>query len=143
MATETETEPALRLPILTSSDIVAARQRCRELTLSVGFGHCTVTLIATALSEIARNMVEHAAEGEISMAVIDDGVKTGIEIVAADRGPGIADVTAVLGDDVLNGSWQPSGIGLPGARRLMDEFEIVSTLGHGTTITIKKWKVDP
>lgn len=139
----TETEPALRLSILTSSDIVAARHRCRELTLSVGFAHCTVTLIATALSEIARNMLEHAEDGEISMAVIDDGVRTGIEIVAADRGPGIADVTAVLGDDALNGCWRPSGIGLPGARRLMDEFEIVSTLGRGTTIRMKKWKVDP
>ena len=140
MATETET--VVRLAILTSSDIVAARQRCRELSLSAGFAHCSVTLIVTALSEIARNMLEHAEDGEISLAVIDDGVKTGIEIVATDRGPGIADVTAVLGDDALDGSWRPSGIGLPGARHLMDEFEIVSALGRGTTITMKKWKVD-
>jgi serine/threonine-protein kinase RsbT len=138
-----ETEPALRLPILTSADIVAARHRCRELSLSAGFGHCAVMLIATALSEIARNMLEHAEEGEISIAVIDDGFRTGIEIVAADRGPGIADVTAVLGDDALNGAWRPSGLGLPGARRLMDEFEIASTLGRGTTVTMKKWKIDP
>ena len=75
-------------------------------------------------------------------AVVDDGVKTGVEIVAIDHGPGIADVAAVLGDDALNGSWRPSGIGLAGARRLMDEFDIVSTLGRGTTVTMKKWKVD-
>jgi serine/threonine-protein kinase RsbT len=137
-----EIEPALRLPILTSEDIVDARHRCRELSLAAGFGQSTVMVIATALSEIARNMLEHAEDGEISIAVIDDDGRTGIEIVAADRGPGIADVPSVLDDDALNGSGRPSGLGLPGARRLMDEFEIASTLGRGTTVTMKKWKVD-
>ena len=137
-----ETEPALRLPILTSADIVAARHRCRELSLSAGFAHCTVTLIATALSEIARNMLEHAADGEVSITLIDDGAKQGIEIVAIDRGPGIADVPALLANELLTGPWRPSGLGLAGARQLMDEFEMVSTPGQGTTVTMKKWKVN-
>jgi serine/threonine-protein kinase RsbT len=136
----TETESALRLPILTSADIIAARHRCRELSLGAGFTHSTVTLIATALSEIARNILEHAEDGEISLTVVEDGARTGIQIVAADRGPGIADVSSVLVDGEPNDSWRPSG--LPGARCLMDEFEIVSTLGRGTVVTMKKWKVD-
>ena len=138
----TDTEPALRLPILTSADIVSARHRCRELSLSAGFAQSTVTVIATALSEIARNMLEHAANGEVSMTLIDDGTKTGIEIMAVDHGPGIPDIPALLSYDMFTGALRVSGLGLAGARHLMDEFEIISTPGQGTTITMKKWKVD-
>lgn len=141
MATDTDT--GLHLRVLTWADIVIARQRCRTLAVQAGFSHSAVTLIATAVSEIARNILEHAKQGEIRMAVIENGRHTGIEIVAADRGPGIADVSAVLVNDALNGPWRPFGIGLPGARQLMDEFEIVSARGEGTTITMKKWKVEP
>jgi serine/threonine-protein kinase RsbT len=133
------TEQALRLRLLSLADIVEARQRCRRLALEAGFSNHTTTLVATAVSEIARNVLEHAGTGELTMSLVNDNAKAGIEIVAADEGPGIADVSAVLGDPGVEGEWKSFGIGLPGARSLMDEFEIVSTLGQGTTVIMKKW----
>ena len=139
----TETDNGLHLPLLTSADIVVARQQSRALAEQAGFSHNTVTLIATAVSEIARNVLEHAGGGEIRIALVGDQARAGIEIVAVDSGPGIANVAAVLGHDGLNGHGKPLGIGLPGAKSLMDEFEIVSTVGQGTTVTMKKWMVEP
>ena len=86
---------------------------------------------------MARNIVEHAGKGEISISLIKDAHKRGVEIVAADRGPGIEDVSLVMRDGYSTGSGL--GIGLPGAKRLMDEFEIVSGPGRGTTVTMIKW----
>ena len=123
--------------IQNSADIVAARQQGRALASQAGFSHSNLTIIATAISEVARNIVEYAKEGEVIIALISDTTKKGVEIVASDHGPGIADITTVMRDGYSTG--KGLGIGLPGARRLMDEFAIASAIGTGTIITMKKW----
>lgn len=119
-------------------DIVAARQAGRELAARLGFSTTEQTLIATAISEIARNIVVYAQQGEISLRRIVDGAREGVEVVATDRGPGIADLTLAMRDGFSTKN--SLGLGLPGARRLMDEFAIASEVGHGTTVTMKKWR---
>jgi serine/threonine-protein kinase RsbT len=138
MATDTDID--VHLQIHSAADIIAARHHCRTLGSHAGFPQSTVTVIATAVSEIARNIIEHAQDGEMTMNLVNDGRKTGIEIVASDRGPGIPDVAAVIREGVSDEPWRQTGMGLPGTRRLMDEFEIVSAVGRGTTVTMKKWK---
>jgi serine/threonine-protein kinase RsbT len=125
------------VPIRSSGDIVAARQQGRALATLAGFSSSELTIIATAISEIARNIVEYADQGEVTITLLDGVHKRGVEIVAADHGPGIADVSTVMRDGFSTGKGM--GIGLPGAKRLMDEFEIQSALGHGTTVKMKKW----
>ena len=123
--------------IQNSADIVAARQQGRALASQAGFSHSNLTIIATAISEVARNIVEYAKEGEVIITLISDTTKKGVEIVASDQGPGIADITTVMRDGYSTG--KGLGIGLPGARRLMDEFAIASAIGTGTIVTMKKW----
>jgi serine/threonine-protein kinase RsbT len=94
-------------------------------------------VIATAISEIARNIVEYAKKGKIIISEIKDKEKQGIQVVARDRGPGISDVERAMQDGFTTG--KGLGLGLPGTRRIMDEFEITSKAGKGTTVTIKKW----
>jgi serine/threonine-protein kinase RsbT len=130
-------ESEVHVRIESSADIVAARQQARALGTRAGFSHSNLTIIATAVSEVARNIVEYAKEGEVIITLINDANKKGVEIVAADQGPGIADVSTVMRDGYSTG--KGLGIGLPGARRLMDEFEIASEMGKGTTVTMKKW----
>ena len=127
----------VQVRIQNSADIVAARQQGRALASQAGFSHSNLTMIATAISEVARNIVEYAKEGEVIITLITDASKKGIEIVAFDDGPGIADVASVMRDGFSIG--KGPGIGLPGARRLMDEFAIASTVGTGTIVTMKKW----
>jgi len=126
----------VRVRIQSSADIMSARQQARAVASQGGFSSSDVTLIATAISEIARNIVEYANEGELIISLINDSHKKGVEIVAADHGPG-CDVTLVMRDGFSTGNGL--GIGLPGAKRLMDEFEIDSELGKGTTVRMKKW----
>ncbi len=135
METETQTE------IHSAVDIVTARQRGRTLALEIGFNGADVTLIAAAISEVARNIVDHAKKGEIVMCSLNsaaNGGKKGIQIIARDEGPGIRDVAQAMqyGYSTRKGL----GVGLPGAKWLMDEFDIASEVGRGTTITMKKWK---
>jgi serine/threonine-protein kinase RsbT len=130
-------EAEVHVRIQSSADIVAARQQARALASRAGFSHSNLTLIATAVSEVARNIVEYANEGEVIIRLINDANKQGVEIIAADQGPGIADVSTAMRDGYSTG--KGLGIGLPGARRLMDEFEIASEVGKGTTVTMKKW----
>ena len=135
METETLTE------INSAVDIVTARQRGRALALELGFNGADVTLIAAAISEVARNIVDHAKKGEIIMSSVQgaaSGGRRGIQIIARDEGPGIRDVAQAMqyGYSTRKGL----GVGLPGAKWLMDEFEINSEVGRGTTITMKKWK---
>ena len=135
METDTLTE------IHSSTDIVTARQRGRALALELGFNGADVTLIAAAISEVARNIVDHAKKGEVVMTSINsamNGGKKGIQIIARDQGPGIRDVVQAMqyGYSTRKGL----GVGLPGAKWLMDEFDIASAIGRGTTITMKKWK---
>jgi len=137
MAVSKETQVHVR--IQNSADIVAARQQGRALASIAGFSHSNLTIIATAISEVARNIVEYAKEGEVVITLIDDANKKGVEIVASDQGPGIPDVSTVMRDGFSTG--KGLGIGLPGARRLMDEFAITSAVGTGTIVTMKKWVV--
>jgi serine/threonine-protein kinase RsbT len=129
----------IRVFIAAASDMLPARAEGRALADRLGFSRTDATLIATAISEIARNILVHAGSGEIILTPVHEDDRSGVIVVAHDRGPGIRDVNAAIerGYSGVNGS---SGLGLPGARRLMDEFEIVSRLGEGTTVTMRKWR---
>ena len=132
---------ARRVAIVHELDIVTARQAGRELAAVLGFTTIEQTLIATAISEVARNIVVYAHRGEIELrTIVDGGGHAGIEVVARDRGPGIADVALAMRDGFSTGG--SLGLGLPGARRLMDELAIVSEVGAGTTVTMTKWLRD-
>jgi serine/threonine-protein kinase RsbT len=135
MAVIRETEAHVR--IRNSADIVAARQQGRTVAAEAGFSHSNLTIIATAISEVARNIVEYAKEGELRITLISDAARKGVEIIASDSGPGIGDISTVMRDGFSTG--KGLGLGLPGAKRLMDDFAIVSAVGSGTTITMKKW----
>jgi len=127
-----------KVSITSDQDIVQARQKGRALAMEMGFGSGDATLIATAISELARNIVSYARRGQISLKVVDGGGRYGLSIIASDEGPGIPDIRQALRDGFsTSGSL---GIGLPGVRRLMDEFEITSQPGQGTTVAVKKWK---
>ena len=127
------------IPIMQDGDLVIARARGRALAQELGFARPDPTLIATAISELARNIVMHVGHGEIIMRPIFEERRFGLVVVVRDEGPGIRDVEAALHDGyALRGGL---GLGLPGARRLMDEFEIDSRPGEGTTVTMKKWRV--
>jgi len=124
--------------INSDQDIVAARQRGRALAAEIGFSATDATLIATAISELARNIVSYARKGEVTLRVVRGSSRQGILVIASDDGPGIPDIPQALRDGFsTSGSL---GLGLPGVRRLMDEFEIASRPGRGTTVTVKKWK---
>ena len=127
----------LVVPIEREADIVAARQKGRELAASAGFSSTDQTIIALAVSEIARNIVSYAQRGEISFTAYPGPGRRGLEIVARDQGPGIDNIELAMRDGYSTA--RSLGMGLPGARRVMDEFEIVSTVGQGTTVTMRKW----
>jgi len=128
-------EAAIRL--LADSDIVTARQRGRALALAIGFSPTEATFIATAISELARNIVRFATSGDITVTRVTEGDAVGILVIARDSGPGIADLDLAM--SIGYTTYGGRGLGLPGARRLMDEFEITSELGSGTTVTMTKW----
>jgi serine/threonine-protein kinase RsbT len=126
-----------RVSVARDGDVVNARQTGRELAARMGFRNTDLTLIATAISEVARNIVVYAGRGEIAVSARYEGARRGIQVVAHDDGPGIPDVELAMRDGYSTG--KSLGLGLSGARRLMDEFEIVSRVGVGTTITMSKW----
>jgi serine/threonine-protein kinase RsbT len=130
----------IRIVVSTDGDIVVARQSGRELAEQIDCSATDATLVATAISEVARNIVSHAGRGEILIRAVeaDPGAQRGVEVVAHDDGPGIVDVERAMQDGYSTG--RGLGLGLPGARRLMDEFEITSTEGVGTTIVMRKWR---
>jgi serine/threonine-protein kinase RsbT len=123
--------------IVSSSDIVAARQQGRTLAARLGFSSSDQTVIATSISELARNILEYAKVGEIVLGYTQKGSRLGIAIVARDAGPGIPDLARALQNGYSTG--KGLGLGLPGVKRLMDEFEIVAPGGRGTTVTVRKW----
>jgi serine/threonine-protein kinase RsbT len=131
------TNEAVQVPIQSDSDIVLARQRARSLARELGFSASDLTLIATALSELARNIVEHARHGEIILEPVQRGTRRGLVVIARDTGPGIDDIKLALQDGYSTG--KGLGLGLPGTKRLMDEFEISSSVGHGTEVKVTKW----
>jgi serine/threonine-protein kinase RsbT len=134
-----EAQPAgsAAVAITSAIDIVTARQRGRELAAQIGFTGSDLTVIATAISELARNIVAYAQQGEILLRRAQRGNRIGIQIVARDAGPGIRDVAKALQDGYSTG--KGLGLGLPGVRRLVDDFEVVSVAGKGTTVTARKW----
>ena len=117
-------------------DIVAARQAAREMASRAGFTGTELTLLATAVSEVARNIVRFAGDGAVTIQLLGQP-RPGIRVVARDAGPGIRDVDRALEDGYSTD--EGLGLGLPGARRLVDEFEIASEVGRGTTVVLTKW----
>jgi serine/threonine-protein kinase RsbT len=128
------------LPIASEDDIVAARQRARLAAKELGFSMLDQSRVATAVSELARNVVRYATDGRGMMRIqsLLDGARVGIEIIVTDDGPGIADIELVMRDGYTSG--KGLGLGLPGTRRLMDELEVTSEMGRGTSVTIRKWR---
>jgi len=128
----------VRVRIERDVDVVTARQEGRALALLLGFSSGDATVVATAISELARNIVLYAKGGEIVITLAEQGSQRGLKITARDEGTGIRDVERVLrrGYSTSGGL----GLGLPGVRRMMDEFELVSQSGKGTVVTVKKWR---
>jgi serine/threonine-protein kinase RsbT len=128
----------IRVPINTDKDIVAARQKGRALALSLGFSETDSTLVATAISELARNIVTYAKRGVIQIQATNGNSRPCIQVIAKDRGAGISNIKLALQDGFsTSGSL---GLGLPGVKRLVDEFKVVSKIGKGTAVTFRKWK---
>jgi serine/threonine-protein kinase RsbT len=128
----------IRVPINSDQDLVIARQEGRAMATKLGFSSVDATFVATAISELARNILAYARKGAITLRAIHGSSREGILVIASDDGPGIPDIRQALRDGFsTSGSL---GLGLPGVRRLMDEFEITSRSGRGTTVKVTKWK---
>ncbi|NLJ59953.1 MAG: anti-sigma regulatory factor [Firmicutes bacterium] len=119
-------------------DIIAARRRAKEVAEELGFSTVDQVRIATAISELARNIVLYAKEGSIVVRALREGDRQGLEILVADNGPGIPNVELAMTDGYSTSGGL--GAGLPGARRLMDTFRVDTQLGQGTKIVARKWK---
>jgi serine/threonine-protein kinase RsbT len=128
----------VRIPIDTDADLVTARAEGRAMAERLGFPRPDPTLIATAISEVARNIVVHVGRGEIVLKPFEDANRYGLVVIAIDEGPGLRDVEAALRDDYSGRGGL--GLGLPGARRLVDDFELTSDAETGTTVTLRKWR---
>jgi serine/threonine-protein kinase RsbT len=118
-------------------DVVIARRKVRELGAQVGLSEAAIAALATAVTEIAQNIVVHAGGGDLSIHLVTDSSRRGVVVIARDNGPGIVNIAEALHDGHSTGAGL--GLGLPSAQRLVDEFEIESTIGAGTTITLRKW----
>ncbi len=131
-----------RIAIDSDADVVTARQRARELAAGLDLSSTDQTLLATAISEVARNITHYATRGEVRLRVIQDrDGRMGVEVVAQDNGPGIEDLDLAMQDGYTTGGGL--GLGLPGARRLVDEFDVQSAAGEGTTVKLIKWARAP
>ena len=126
------------VPIRHEADIVAARQQGREMAGELRYSSSELTLIATAISEVARNILSYAGRGEIRLQLLDQGYRRGISVIAEDHGPGIADLAQAMQDGYSSSG--SLGLGLPGSKRLMDDFHISSEVGRGTTVAMVKWE---
>jgi RNA polymerase sigma factor (sigma-70 family) len=129
------------VPVSKDADVVSARQQGRDVAAKAGFSATDCTIIATAISEVARNIVKFAQRGEVLVSVVRDDDRTGLRVVARDVGPGIPDLTQALQEGYS--TYQGLGLGLPGCQRLMDDFDIGSDVGKGTTVTMTKWSSQP
>ena len=131
-------EPEERIAIESDNDVVTARQRARALAAKVDLTSTDQTLLATAISEVARNITTYATRGEVLLSIVrDNGGPEGIRVVARDQGPAIDDLDLAMQDGYTSGGGL--GLGLPGARRLVDEFDIETAPAAGTTVTLVKW----
>jgi serine/threonine-protein kinase RsbT len=129
---------SVRVAIDSDADVVTARQEARSMGAELGFSSTDLTLLATAISELARNITTYAGRGEVALRVVRARGREGIEVLASDEGPGIADVELALQDGYTTGNGL--GLGLPGARRLVDEFELDTAPGAGTRVRLVKWR---
>jgi len=127
----------VRVPINSGADILTARLEGRQLASQAGFNNSDLTVIATAISAVARNIVQYARTGEIILGVVQDGNKRGLRVEARDDGPGIPNIELAMQDGYSTGGGL--GLGLPGTRRLMDELQVDSKVGRGTTVVATKW----
>lgn len=125
------------VPTRSEADIVLARQRGRAIAEELGFSSGDGALIATAISEITRNVIQYGGGGTTTLAIIEDGPHRGICVVVEDHGPGIVDLELAMQDGYTTGGGL--GLGLPGSKRLMDEFEVDTAPGVGTRVTMRKW----
>jgi serine/threonine-protein kinase RsbT len=125
-------------PLRAEDDVVRARQAVRSWAVEMGFSLVDQTKLVTAASELARNTVVYGGGGTLRMEALEDGARKGLRLVFADEGPGIPDLEKALRDGYTTGSGL--GLGLGGARRLVNEFAIESQVGEGTRITVVKWK---
>ena len=132
---ESETET---LPIRSETDIVLIRQAVRNRTAELGFSLVDQTKMITAASELARNSLDYGGGGVVHFQIVENGVKRGLQLTFQDEGPGIQDVDLAMSDGYSTGKGM--GLGLGGARRLVNTFEITSRVGHGTRVTITRWK---
>jgi len=127
----------VRVAIDADADLVKARAEGRAMAEQLGFPRPDPTLVATAISEVARNITTYAGEGEVTLRALDQDGRRGIEVLATDEGPGIADVELAMQDGYTTGNGL--GLGLPGTRRLVDDFDLQTTPGAGTTVRLVKW----
>lgn len=125
-------------PIVAKGDVVLVRQAVRTWSVEMGFGLVEQTKMITAASELARNTLVYGGGGEVRLDALQEGARRGLRLTFRDRGPGIADIELALRDGYTSGNGL--GLGLGGARRLVNEFEIDSRVGEGTSVTITKWK---
>ncbi len=133
-----DVEPRTTLPIRRSDDVVAVRQSVRALAVEVGLSLVDQTKIVTAASELARNTLDYGGGGQCAIHRIDDGLRRGLRLVFEDKGPGIPDIAQALTDGYTSG--HGLGLGLSGAKRLSQDFEITSRVGEGTRVVIGRWK---
>jgi serine/threonine-protein kinase RsbT len=126
------------MPLRSSDDVVRVRQAVRTRAVAAGFSLVDQTKIVTAASEIGRNTVDYGGGGTLRIEVLRDGARRGVRLTFADKGPGIADMAQALKDGYSTGGGL--GLGLSGAKRLSNEFDIKSTAGQGTTVTLARWK---
>jgi serine/threonine-protein kinase RsbT len=131
-------ERAEHLPLRTDEDLVRARQAVREAAVSLGFSLVEQTKVVTAASELARNTVVHGGGGTVEIAVLVEGARRGIQLTFRDHGPGIPDIAMAMRDGFTTGGGL--GLGLGGARRLCNDFDIRSTPGDGTVVRITRWR---
>lgn len=141
MAPSAPRQRAFCLPLRDDSDVAQARLRVRELCVGYGFSSSTIEALAIATSEIARNVLVHAREGELLANTIRDEERVGVVVVARDTGPGIADIAGAMRDGYSTGG--SLGLGLPSARRLVHEFDIQSVPDEGTVVTLVMWSSPP
>lgn len=128
---------AIEVPIFEEIDIVKVVFDAKEIALAAGFSKNAQFMVSIAVSELARNIYKYAGQGVISIALLNKGNRQGIEIRAEDNGPGIENTEKALQDSFSTGN--TLGLGLPGVKRIMDEFTITSAPGKGTKITTIKW----
>ncbi|WP_375472280.1 anti-sigma regulatory factor [uncultured Nostoc sp.] len=124
--------------IQSSTDVVLVRQAVRQLAVEIGFGLVDQTKIVTAASELARNTIDYGGGGTVKLETLEQGRRRGLRLTFEDRGPGIPDIELALKDGFTTGGGL--GMGLSGAKRLANEFEIQSVVGEGTQVTIVRWK---